>query len=75
MNEVPEKEIDKQSPVPDRFRAFSLKQMAEILSVSEQHVGRLVRSGELESIKIGRRRLIPSISFQKWLENGLKKLS
>lgn len=45
----------------------SIEKAAESLSVSRRTVARLVASGELHSVTIGRRRLIRLATLNAWL--------
>lgn len=44
-----------------------LDQTAEQLSVSRRVVERLVRDGELRTVKLGRRRLVPDEALQDYV--------
>jgi excisionase family DNA binding protein len=46
----------------------SLQEVAEKLGVSPRTLARLIASGELPSLTIGRRRLIRSAALEAWLE-------
>lgn len=46
---------------------ISLEKTAESLAISRRTVARLVASGELASVTIGRRRLIRTAALQAWL--------
>jgi len=52
---------------PDTLIAYSIRDTAERLCLSERSVHRLVASGALGSIKAGRRRLIPRESIKQLL--------
>jgi excisionase family DNA binding protein len=52
-------------------RAFRIPEAAELLSISEREVERLVATGELDSITVGRIRLIPLTSIDTWIEAKL----
>ena len=49
---------DDRKPLTD-FRLTSISEVAQQLSIRERQVARLVASGALSSVKLGRRRLIP----------------
>ena len=49
---------------------LSIAEVAKRLSVSERHIHRLIRQGQLPSIRIGRRRVILASAISAWL-NGL----
>lgn len=44
-----------------------LDQAAEQLSISRRVVERLVRDGELATVKLGRRRLVPDEALQEYV--------
>lgn len=48
--------------------ALSLKETAEALSLSRRTLARLVASGALPSLRIGRRRLVRRDALAAWLE-------
>jgi excisionase family DNA binding protein len=52
-------------------RAFRAPEVAEMLSISEYEVRELMASGELDSIRIGRIRLVPSAAIDGFLERKL----
>jgi excisionase family DNA binding protein len=52
-------------------RAFRMSGVAELLSISQREVERLVSDGELASISVGRIRLIPSSAIDDWLQHKL----
>jgi excisionase family DNA binding protein len=54
--------IDGQSPA-----MLTIAQVEEVLQVSRWKVYRLMQSGELESIKIGRSRRIPVVAVQAYV--------
>ena len=45
---------------------LSLKTVMREGNCSESHLQRILKSGELESIKRGKRRLVPKHAFLKW---------
>lgn len=47
--------------------AYSVREAAERLGVSQRHVQRLIASGELPSVKLGKRRLIARFVLVDWL--------
>lgn len=55
------------NPSNNRLLAYSIADFAARLSVSERHVWRLVKTGQIASIKLGRRRLIPRNSVTQML--------
>ncbi len=59
-----------QSPVPPA--ALSPADAARELSLSRSHVYNLMAAGELRSVKIGRRRVIPYSEVTRLLQEGLR---
>jgi len=51
----------------DAAQLISLDKAAESLSISRRTVARLVKAGELQSVVIGRRRLIRLVTLSAWL--------
>ena len=47
---------------------LSVAEVAKRLSVSERHIHRLIRRGQLPSILIGRRRIILASAISAWLD-------
>jgi excisionase family DNA binding protein len=52
-------------------RAFRTTEVAELLSISEREVRELVMSGDLDSIRLGRIRLVPLSAIDAFLERKL----
>lgn len=50
--------------------AFTVKNLAITLQISESMVWKLISDGRLKSIKIGRRTLVPSIEVTRLLNGG-----
>lgn len=50
-----------------RRKLWSKSDAAHLLSVSERVVDRLVRDGELDSVLLGRRRLIPDAAIDEYV--------
>jgi len=48
--------------------AFKVPNAARLMDLSERFVWALVKSGELESVKIGRARLVTRTAIQQYLE-------
>jgi excisionase family DNA binding protein len=51
---------------------YDLDQAAEMLSVSRRVVDRLIRDGELDSVKLGRRRLVPHEALEAYVARLVK---
>jgi excisionase family DNA binding protein len=47
---------------------YPLDEAAELLSVSRSQVYNLIRGGDLESVHIGKRRLIPRVELESYVE-------
>jgi excisionase family DNA binding protein len=45
-----------------------LDETADLLSISRRVVDRLVRDGEIDSVKLGRRRLVPHEALTDYIE-------
>lgn len=51
---------------------FDVKQLQDILGICETNVYRLLRSGELPSRTIGRRKVVPVVALAQFLVMGEK---
>lgn len=49
-----------------------LDEAADLLSISRRVVDRLVRDGELDSVKLGRRRLVPHDALEDYVQRLVK---
>jgi excisionase family DNA binding protein len=58
------------TPEDDDLRAFSYPEVAQRLGLSLVTVKRLVYSGQLKSMHVGRRALIPAASLREFLAQG-----
>lgn len=47
---------------------YSIKDAAEKLSISQRVMEQLIHDGHVETIKIGRRRLVPSEALTEYVE-------
>lgn len=47
---------------------YSIPEAAEMLSVSPRVLERLIADGEIDTVKIGRRRLVPSEALAEYVE-------
>lgn len=54
-----------------RKRAFRTPEVAEMLSISDSEVRELVAAGEIDSIKVGRVRLVPLSAIDDFLKRKL----
>ena len=52
---------------------FDVKQLQEVLGVGETNAYNLLRSGELPSLTIGRRKVVPVSALAQFLVMGEKK--
>jgi excisionase family DNA binding protein len=53
--------------LPDEQLVFSITDLSRWLCVSKRHVCRHLKTGEIASVKLGRRRLIPRVAVMNWL--------
>ena len=51
---------------------FTVPEVAEMLHCSTRYVYKLAKDGKLPAVKIGRKYLIPSDSFEQWIHNSLE---
>jgi excisionase family DNA binding protein len=57
-------------PLPDDLARFlSLEDVAELLRLSKARIKQLISSGELASVKIGKRRLVRMEAYRKFVES------
>ncbi|WP_018466052.1 helix-turn-helix domain-containing protein [Calidithermus timidus] len=52
--------------------AYSVKEVAELTGLSRNEIYRLLRTGELRSIRLGHRFLIPRSVLEEWLRSPAK---
>lgn len=50
-------------------KLYSKAEAAELLSISERVLDRLIADGIVESVKIGRRRLVPDDAMDAYIEH------
>lgn len=50
-------------------KLYSVPEAAEQLSISERVLSRLIADGQIETVKIGRRRLVPSDCIDVYIEH------
>ena len=50
--------------------AFGVQEVADALGVSRELVKHMIRTGELPSVKLGRRRLISRKALERFLSGG-----
>lgn len=56
---------------PQQRVLLTVNQTAELLSISDDQVYRLLRRGELTSLKIGRLRRIPRAALDTWIDQQI----
>ena len=49
---------------------FSIKEVAAYLKVSQRLVSRMIASGELEAMKVGREWRVPIDTIAAWVDNN-----
>jgi excisionase family DNA binding protein len=54
-------------PEPDQDRGYSMEDAARLMGIGRSTVYELLASGRLESIKIGRRRIIPGLAIRAFM--------
>lgn len=47
--------------------AFNLKEAAEVLSLSPNSVSKLIRSGQIRAVRVGRRVIVPRAALEEFL--------
>lgn len=52
-------------------RVYSIQEVADALGISHSYAYQLVRSGEIPSLKLGKKRVIPIAKFEQWI-NGVE---
>ncbi|MFE7407157.1 helix-turn-helix domain-containing protein [Isoptericola sp. NPDC057559] len=50
---------------------YSVEEAAQVLRISRDTTYELLRSGQLRSIKVGRRRLIPAVAIHEYIRARL----
>lgn len=60
---------------PDSFHLLTIDQAAERMAVSVSTVSRLIRSGDLPSVTLGRSRRIPSPVIEQYANRLLASMS
>jgi excisionase family DNA binding protein len=58
----------KETAVNSRPYAYKVEDLASVLPIGRTRIFALIKSGELESIKVGRSRLIPTDSVERFLQ-------
>lgn len=57
-------------PSVERKIAFDVREAAEVLSISERSVRRLIADGRLPTVQVGRRRLIGRHALESFVRGG-----
>jgi excisionase family DNA binding protein len=58
------------APAPVERLAYSPTELTQALGCTRQHVQNLIARGELRSVKLGRRRLIPRQVVEQFLDGA-----
>jgi len=53
---------------PDNLTFLSINEVAQKLASHPKTIAKLIRSGSLESVKVGKRRLISLTHFRRYIE-------
>ena len=54
----------------EQKRVYSIREAAQALGIGRTLAIKLVRSGQLRSIKLGRRRVVPAAALEELLQQG-----
>jgi excisionase family DNA binding protein len=57
---------------PQRDRVYSVEHVAQLLKIERKSAYVAIQRGEIPSIRIGRRILIPVVAFNRLLDEGQK---
>jgi excisionase family DNA binding protein len=52
----------------DRPYAYKIEDLSSVLPIGRTRIFALIKSGELESVKVGRSRLIPADAVERFLQ-------
>jgi excisionase family DNA binding protein len=52
---------------------YTLKEVADRLRSGKRTVERLIASGELRSVKVGRRRLVPDEALEQFVKSAMRR--
>ncbi len=61
--------------MPDDRLTYTVDEVAKMLGISRGLAYEMVNRGELPSIRLGRRVLIPCRAFHRWLEEAVRSAS
>lgn len=59
-------------PVIGQKKLHSVKEAAEMLSITRKHLYTLIGRGEISTVTIGRRRLIPAAELDRFVEDLIR---
>lgn len=51
---------------------YSIQEAADLLGISRSYVYEMVRNGTIPSLELGKKRVIPKVKFNQWV-NGEKR--
>lgn len=60
--------IEQPGVPPDRRILVGVEHAAELVSISRAQLYRLLDTGEISSMKLGRRRLVPVAALHEWVK-------
>lgn len=52
---------------------LTVEEVSALLKMSESTVHRLIKSGDLPSIRVGRAVRVPKIAFERWFEKHTRR--
>lgn len=61
--------------MPHDRLTYTVDEVAQMLGISRGLAYEMVRQGELPSIRLGRRLLVPCRTFERWLEEAVGEAS
>ncbi len=69
--DMEERTLVSQQPMPGTKMTLSVSEAAEMIGISKPKVYDLIRDGELTSIHVGKKIVIPKQSVIDWLSGGV----
>lgn len=66
-----EADVTQDSNHEDSFSAYTVKNLAKKIQLSESMLWKLIKNGQVKTIKIGRRTLVPASELTRILTRGV----